>query len=181
MSDRVVACFYSCYHSLFVKWAKITYHQYPPEVIEFVSNNSFTDAILKLKESAVRDQLYRDRASLKTVFFHYCRNTLLGHLANEKRRAQKDKQFAVYLASANEHTFAETDVEPSDDLYQKLMKAMDKMESGDRQIIRWRHLEERSNVEIAELLNISVPSATNRIYRCMQRLREILSETHNNI
>ena len=56
------------------------------------------------------------------------------------------------------------------------MQALAKMSAADRQIIQWRHIEEKSNDEIAGLLAIKVESATNRIYRCMQRLRELVEE-----
>jgi DNA-directed RNA polymerase specialized sigma24 family protein len=50
------------------------------------------------------------------------------------------------------------------------------MPAADRQIIQWRHIEGRSGDEIAKLLDIKVESATNRIYRCMQRLRNRVEE-----
>lgn len=56
------------------------------------------------------------------------------------------------------------------------MKALAKMSVADRQIIQWRHIEEKSNDEIAALLAITVASATNRIYRCMERLRKLVED-----
>src|ERR1700743_3451143 len=77
LSDQIIACFYSCYLPLFLKWAKITYQRYPSDMIEFAANNSFTDGVLKLKESASLDKLYQSKASVKTILFHYCRNIML--------------------------------------------------------------------------------------------------------
>ena len=176
ISDPIVSCLYSCYRSLFVKWVKITYHSYPDDMIEFAADSAFTDGVLKLKESAVMGELYQGNASVKTVLFHYCRNMLLRYLKDEKRLAEKNKRLELLLS--NEAGFAANPIE--NEIKEKrlgyIMKALTKMSAADRQIIQWRHIEEKSNDEIARLLAITVASATNRIYRCMQRLRELVEE-----
>jgi RNA polymerase sigma factor (sigma-70 family) len=176
ISERIISCFYSCYRLLFVKWAKITYQSYPDDMIEFAANNSFTDGVLKLKESAGRDELYQSNASVKTVLFHYCRNILLGYLTNEKRLAEKNKKLAPHFSYETGYHTGETENEIKENRHKNVMQALAKMSGGDRQIIQWRHIEEKSNDEIAGLLAINVASATNRIYRCMQRLRERVEE-----
>jgi RNA polymerase sigma factor (sigma-70 family) len=176
ISERIISCFYSCYRLLFVKWAKITYQSYPDDMIEFAANNSFTDGVLKLKESAGRDELYQSNASVKTVLFHYCRNILLGYLTNEKRLAEKNKKMAPHFFYETGYHTGETENEIKENRHKNVMQALAKMSGGDRQIIQWRHIEEKSNDEIAGLLAINVASATNRIYRCMQRLRELVEE-----
>ncbi|MFT3750781.1 MAG: sigma factor-like helix-turn-helix DNA-binding protein [Agriterribacter sp.] len=60
--------------------------------------------------------------------------------------------------------------------HELIMRALEKMTAEDRQIIQWRHIEEKTSDEIAALLAIKVPSATNRIYRCMERLRKLVEE-----
>lgn len=174
ISDRIISCFYSCYQSLFIKWAKITYKHYPADVIEFAANNSFTDGVLKLKESASRNELYQGKASVKTVLFHYCRNMLLGHLTNEKRLAEKNKKLEPLFSHETGHHTGEMENDVKENRHEDIMRALAKMSVADRQIIQWRHIEEKSNDEIAALLAITVGSATNRIYRCMQRLRKLV-------
>lgn len=176
ISDQIIACFYSCYQSLFVQWAKITYQHYPADLIEFAANNSFTDAVLKLKEAASRGELYQSNASVKTVLFHYCRNILLSYLTNEKRLSEKNKKLEAHFSDESGYNNAETQNEVKENRHENLMRALAKMSAADRQIIQWRHIEEKSNDEIATLLAINVASATNRIYRCMQRLRELVEE-----
>jgi len=176
MTDCIISCFYSCYRSLFVKWAKITYRHYPVELIESLANDSFTDGVLKFKESAGRGELYKSNASVKTVLFHYCRNILLGYLTSEKRLAEKNKK----LHDAMAYNTGETESETKEKKHEHIMKALAKMSAADTQIIRWRHIEEKSNDEIAALLAITVASATNRIYRCMKRLRELVEEMEKN-
>ncbi len=172
LSDRIISCMYTCYKVLFIKWAKITYSRYPEETIEFLSDSSFTDAILKLKEMAVAGKLYSSTASVKTVLFQFSRNMLLGNLTREKRLAVKERMYQLQLQP---DFYIENEItEPV--VREHLMTAMKKLDPADRQILLWRHVEAKSNDEIAALLAITVPSATNRIYRCMQRLRDLMMQ-----
>lgn len=174
--ERIISCFYSCYKPLFVKWAKITYQHYPADIVEFAVDNSFTDAVLKLKEAAVRNELYKSNASLKTILFHYCKNILLSYLTNEKRLAEKNKKLKVFVLSEMEYNIGETESDIKERRYEDVSKALAKMVAMDRQIIEWRHIYGKSNEEIATLLTISAEAATNRIYRCMQRLRKLVDD-----
>ena len=70
----------------------------------------------------------------------------------------------------------EKEKELAESRHERIMLALAKMSAADRQIIQWRHIEEKSNDEIAGLLAITTASATNRIYRCLQRLRELVEE-----
>lgn len=172
LSDRIIGCFYSCYKTAFIKWATITYHQFPSDSIDFLANNSFTDAVMKLKESAVRNELYESQATVKTVLFTYCRNILLGYLTNEKRKREKDRKLAIILAEEHSNPWEDSSISLVAIKYEKIRRALAQLDPDDRQIIQWRHIEGRSNDEIAAKLAITVASATNRIYRCMQRLKD---------
>ncbi|HRP31863.1 MAG TPA: sigma-70 family RNA polymerase sigma factor [Agriterribacter sp.] len=175
LSEQIVSCFYTCYQFTFIKWAKITYQHYPSEIIEFAANSAFTDAVLALRESASRGELYQGNASVKTVLFQYCRYKLLGYLKDEERLAEKNKKLIRHF-SDNSNSTIDTVYEFKERSYQSIMRALAEMPDADRQIIQWRHIEEKSIDEIARLLAIKVTSATNRIYRCMQRLRELVEE-----
>ena len=174
ISEQIISCFYSCYRSLFVKWAKVTYRHYPVDLIESLANDSFTDGMLKLTESASRGELYQSNASVKTVLFQYCRYKLLSHLKDEERLAEKNKRLALHLSNETGFNAGETTFEMKERKLENVMRALAKMSAADRQIIQWRHIEGRSNDEIAALLAITVASATNRIYRCMGRLRDLV-------
>lgn len=181
ISNRIIACFYSCYKSLFVKWAKITYHHYPTDLIEFAANNSFTDAVLKMKEAASRNELYKSNAGAKTVLFHYCRNMLLSYLTDENRLTEKKKKLQLLHDANDGYPLGESENEITEQRLKLVMQALEKMSAADRQIIQWRHIDEKSNDEIATLLAITIASATNRIYRCMQRLRELVEEGQSKV
>jgi RNA polymerase sigma factor (sigma-70 family) len=180
MTDSIVSCFYSCYRSVFVQWAKITYRHYPPDMIEFAANNAFTDGVLKLKESAGRGELYQSNASVKTVLFHYCRNILLGYLKNEKRLAEKNKKLEFLILNETGYNTGDAENGINEKRSGYIMRALAKLSVADRQIIRWKHSEEKSNDEIATLLAITIESATNRIYRCMKRLRKLVENMERN-
>ncbi|MFT4016190.1 MAG: sigma-70 family RNA polymerase sigma factor [Agriterribacter sp.] len=175
LSEKIISCFYSCYQSLFIKWAKIMYGHYSPDVIAFAANDSFTDGVLKLQEAASRGKLYQSNASVKTVLFHYCRYKLLAQLKDEERLAGKNKKLAFFLSGQTMYSTG-TENEMQEKRHELIMRALEKMTAEDRQIIQWRHIEEKTPDEIAALLAIKVPSATNRIYRCMERLRKLVEE-----
>lgn len=174
LSEQIISCLYANYQSLFLKWAAIAYQQYAADVIEFAANNSFTDGVLKFKEAASRGELYRGNATVKTILFHYCRNMLLGYLTTERRLSEKNKKLEPFFSNEVEYNVLEKESEAKEMRHENIMLALASMTVEDRQIIQWRHIEEKSNDEIAELLAIKVTSATNRIYRCMQRLRELV-------
>jgi RNA polymerase sigma factor (sigma-70 family) len=172
LSDRIIGCFYSCYKSAFIKWASITYHEFPSDSIDFLANNSFTDAVMKLKDAAQRNELYEGQATVKTILFTYCRNILLGYLTSEKRKKEKDRKLAVVLEEEYSNPLDENAVSILAGRYEKIRRALAQLDPDDRQIIQWRHIDGKSNDEIAAKLAITVASATNRIYRCMQRLKD---------
>lgn len=172
-SDQIFSCLYSCYQPVFIKWATITYRYHPSGMIEFMANNSFTDGVLRFTETASRGELYKGNASVKTVLLQYCRYILLGYIKSEERLAEKKKRLA-YLLSDNDANEAADHIHKS--RYKNVMLALQKMTADDRQIIQWKHFEGKSNDEIANILAITVPSFTNRLYRCMQRLRKLVEE-----
>ena len=173
--DKILSCLYGCLKKSFIKWATIAYNSYPYDFIEQLSDNSFTDCILKFKEVASGKGLYVGNASIKTVVFAFFKNTLRENLQKENRLAAKYQH--VNLEDAGTAVEIDDDVN-KENLYRLLETALRQMKEDDRQIITWRHMEEKSNEEIASLLNITVPSATNRIYRCMERLKTLIGTTN---
>jgi len=58
----------------------------------------------------------------------------------------------------------------------RIREAIDSMDEIDREVLVLRHFEEMSNKDIAELLGIGQPAASNRYLRALNRLREILMD-----
>lgn len=174
-TEKILSCLYGCLKKSFIKWAGIAYNSYPGEFIEQVSDHSFTDSILKFTEVATGKGLYKGNASIRTVVFAFFRNKLRENLQKERRYAARHQLVQV----ADAIPAADTDDHASrEQLYRALEAAMLQMKEEDRQIITWRHIDEKTNEEIADLLNITVPSATNRIYRCMERLKALTQTTN---
>ncbi len=180
MADGILACMYHCFRQVFIKWAFVFYHQYPKELLTDISNNAFTDGLLKFKETATDKGFYNSSATLKTIIFSFCKNTLRENLQKEKRFLEKKKQLATVYQNETIFSNDEEITTPDEDYYLLIEQALLKMEEADRQIIIWRHLYQKTNIEIAEILGIAVPSATNRIYRCMQRLKQLTENNSNN-
>ena len=174
-TDRILSCLYSCLKKSFIKWAGIAYKHYPAEFIEQVSDSSFTDGILKFTEVAAGKGLYNGNASIRTVVFAFFRNKLRENLQKERRYAARHRQSPLEESVIAVETEEPTNTEQ---LYGVLTAALRQMKEEDRQIITWRHIDEKSNEEIAALLNITVASATNRIYRCMERLKALTQTTN---
>ena len=174
-TERIVSCLYSCFQEGFIKWATITYKHYPEESILFISNNSFTDGILKFKEKAESDDIYKSNASLKTILFSFYRFKLLENLKKEQRLLIKNERYERDNKEGSVWMGEDDEIETR---YLILEHALEKMEPVDKQIIVWRHIEEKSCDEIAQLLAINRNSATTRIYRCMKRLRNLIEQSN---
>lgn len=57
---------------------------------------------------------------------------------------------------------------------ERLRSALDSMEKVDQEVLALRHFEQLSNLEVAEILGISVTAASNRYVRAMSRLAQII-------
>jgi RNA polymerase sigma-70 factor (ECF subfamily) len=63
------------------------------------------------------------------------------------------------------------------ELHQRFLDALDRMEEEDREILVMRHVEQLSNSEAAGILGLTPPAAGMRHLRALRRMREILGET----
>jgi RNA polymerase sigma-70 factor (ECF subfamily) len=57
----------------------------------------------------------------------------------------------------------------------KVEHALNQMDAIDREVIALRHFEELTNVEVAEVLGISVQAASKRYVRAVKRMKAIVS------
>jgi len=64
-----------------------------------------------------------------------------------------------------------------DEQTQRLRKALDSMDSIDREVLALRHFEQLSNGEVAQVLNLGKTAASNRYVRALERLKIIMDET----
>ena len=172
--DDIFICINSCLRKNFIKWAQIRYSGKPIAQISFIADVAFTDGILKFKEEAENNQLYDGNASVKTVVFTYYNNKLLQNIQSENRLDKKKEKYSDDNIGKNAINEDEGYLK-KENQFNMLQQAMEQLEPDDRQIITWRHIENKKPEEIARLLGITTPAASNRIYRCMQRLRGLLN------
>jgi RNA polymerase sigma-70 factor (ECF subfamily) len=59
---------------------------------------------------------------------------------------------------------------------QRFYQALEQLEDDDREIILMRHVEQLSNTEVAQALNLSAAAAGMRHLRALRRLRELLGD-----
>jgi RNA polymerase sigma factor (sigma-70 family) len=172
-TEKIISCFYSCFKNKFKKWALITYNSYPKDSIEFIADTSFTDAVLLFSEKASAGEIYDGKASTETILKKFYWYKLRGQLQKEKRLSVKKERFALDN-KANLSWMDDTSLS-AEEKFLLLEKALAELEPMDKQIILWRQIELKSPDEIASLLAISKDAASNRIYRCMERLRSLIS------
>jgi RNA polymerase sigma-70 factor (ECF subfamily) len=60
---------------------------------------------------------------------------------------------------------------------QQLQQALNALPELDREVLALRHFEQLSNLQTAEVLQLSVTAASNRYVRAAARLAEILQRT----
>ena len=177
LADKIVKCFYKCFKVLFVKWSVVFYNNYPESFITNLAESSFSDSVLKFKEAATHKGLYNG-ASIKTILFAFYRNKLREYIQTESRILKKEKLFIDHFDKGIFTDIEDDSQDGKERLYILLEKALEKMHPNDSKIVLWRHKEEKSNEEIARLLNITKAAATNRIYRCMVRLKLLTQNTN---
>jgi RNA polymerase sigma factor (sigma-70 family) len=177
--EKIIGCIYGCYQKVFVGWACVAYNKFGTDKIYFISNTAFTDGLLKFTEDAKANKLYNSNAKLKTVLHSYFNMTLLGLLQTENRLTDKEDKYKKDTGIAN--AFLENEaLLYSEQKYKALEIALNKMEPMDKQIIVWRQIEEKTPDEIATVLGISKEAASNRIYRCMLRLKILIEKPTTN-
>ena len=66
------------------------------------------------------------------------------------------------------------------ELAEQLRAALGQLDDGDRDLILWRHFEQLSNREIAQLLGVTEAAAGKRYIRALERLRGLLTDEDKN-
>ncbi len=168
-SEFAANCFSNCLKNDYTKWSKISYKNENQEILEYCIDVAFSDAILKFNEKANAKKLFISTATTKTVFFIFFKFKLLEHLQKEKRTKANTKKFGIF-----NFTYKNDDYEDKELLYQKLEQGLKKLNDEDREIVLLRHKENKSIAEIASIIKINKNSTTNKVYRCMLKLKNII-------
>lgn len=62
------------------------------------------------------------------------------------------------------------------ELQERFLSALDEMDEDDREILIMRHIEQLSNSEVAQAMDLSQPAAGMRYLRALRRLRAVLGD-----
>lgn len=79
---------------------------------------------------------------------------------------------AASLTSPSQHLIRSEEVV-------KLQGAINSLNELDREVIALRHFEQLTNLQVAEILNLSPTAASNRYIRALSRLSETLTDSSN--
>lgn len=146
--------------------AAIGFRHYAPGMIHFLAETAFSEAVLKFNQKAEAGQLTDRGAKLKTLFYRFFQFSLLNEIKKEKKNLDNLRPLPENTGELQGSSGGKKDEE----MHTILQKALLKLAPDDRQIIVWRHIQLKTIDEIAGFLAIQKDSASNRVYRCMQRL-----------
>jgi len=113
---------------------------------------------------------YSGKASLETWSYPFCRY----HLAN-RIRAHARRPYHVPIEAAPTEYHELNKLFEFEDIY----SAMERLDSFTADIIRLKHYEQLSFVEVSERLRLSPNTAKTRYYRGLARLRTLLAPTRS--
>jgi RNA polymerase sigma-70 factor (ECF subfamily) len=107
---------------------------------------------------------YEPRSLVRTYLYGIALNLL----AAERRQQTRDKD-----APVPESTFEPSAEDPSDAVLW-VRQALDRLETGDREVLMLREYEQLSYSEIAQLLRLPVNTVRSRLFRARMALRDCL-------
>lgn len=113
---------------------------------------------------------YQGNAKVTTVVFDYCKKVWLNVLSS--------KGFKSKVEMPSDYAPAETS-DSGTEQEEKISAvewALKKLGESCQTIITWYYIDGLSLKEIAELLKITIPSAKDKKYKCMQKLKEIIGD-----
>lgn len=131
-----------------------------------------------VSEIFIKVALNLDRHDKKFAFstwlFKIASNTLADYFRRQKRNREDSwDDFLELKAPKSEQPEEKFLVS---ELTKDLLRALDKLSDRQRQIIELKYWSELSNVEIAEMLNLSASNVGFIHYQAIKRLRELLNE-----
>jgi hypothetical protein len=170
-TNSITACLYKCFLLIFKSWAKKIYYKENTAEIEIIAETAFADGVLKMNEKISTNQLIESNATIKTTLFSFCKFKLLEHLQKENRY-QKKIATLQYLFQDHDNINKSND-DNFEMLLLKLNDACKQMTRDEIKLIKWRHIDLKTNEEMAKLLNMSVPALTNKLYRAMTKLKKL--------
>ncbi|TWU13661.1 RNA polymerase sigma factor [Symmachiella macrocystis] len=102
-------------------------------------------------------------------------------IRQEVSMQQADSSYAILADKLVSNIASPSSMADRREKLARVRDAIDGMDEIDREILVLRHFEEMSNKDIADLLGIGQPAASNRYLRALNRLRTILVDESGTI
>ena len=112
--------------------------------------------------------------AFSTWLFKIASNTLADYFSRQKRN--REDSWDEFLEREAPKSEQPEEKLLASELTKDLLRALDKLSDRQRQIIELKYWSELSNVEIAEMLNLSASNVGFIHYQAIKRLRELLAE-----
>jgi RNA polymerase sigma-70 factor (ECF subfamily) len=130
------------------------------------------DVFIKLIDS--RDHL-QITESTHLYLFKSLRNEILGELRSEKRK--RNISLSIYESSSSVSSIEQSIVQSEAELHKRALvdQAINRLTDHQREAIFLRYKQQFDYEEIADLLEIDVPSARTLVYRSLKKVKEDLS------
>lgn len=117
---------------------------------------------------------YNDRYNFSTWLFTIATNTLINHFRKENRRREVSwDEFFEHAAPSSEQPEEKL---LADERTANLLRAVDSLPERQRQIIALKYWAELSNVNIADILNISASNVGFIHFQAIKKLRELIDK-----
>lgn len=145
-----------------------------------VVQQSFIEARARLshyeKQSSMPFSLWIRQITMQTLIDIHRRHfgVQKRDIRQEVSMQQADSSYSILADRLVSNLTSPSSVADRREKLDRVREAIDGMDEMDREVLVLRHFEEMSNKDIAEMLGIGQPAASNRYLRALNRLRDIL-------
>jgi len=136
--------------------------------IDYLAEDAVQDVMMRIWEKRMTIEI---ETSFKSYIFTSLRNNILNQIRSKSFQLEK-----VYEVSQYEHIFEDDLLEQieNDDFLVKFNNAIESLPEQKKRICKLKLTEKYSNQEIAEMMNISIPTVKTHYTQAIKLLRAVL-------
>lgn len=139
----------------------------------------FQEAFVTVWEHVLDDKFTpKNESALNGYLYSIAKNKWLNHLNSARYR--KTNSFENYTQTLNNKNIIETDVFDENEVNNKInniTNAFDSLGSPCKKLLSFFYYDNKSLRDISKLMNITEASARNKKYRCLEKLRTLVSKS----
>lgn len=185
-SETTLTRVFNCFNTLFfVSFKKLSYKEvfsikpFTRHKEEELVRDAFNDGLLSFY-FFIREKGFESRgATIKTLFFEFCKNKLRGLIkALERLSARQyggdpENVLERNVTTIFDYQALKEELERMDNEVEILKEAFKLLGKRCTDLILWRKVDKISNEEIAKRINIQPNSVNNEVFKCFRKLKEI--------